>query len=110
MVREIINLYGAQVLGAVLVALFGLFGMAAKRIAERVLDTPVKQRLAKIAVQFAEQVYRELHGEQKLGAALEVLEELLAEKKIHATQTEMRVLLEAAVAEFNQVFRPNEAA
>ena len=109
MLTEIIDLYGAKILGTLLVTLFGIFGMAARNLAARYLDTPLKQRLAKLAVQFAEQTCRELHGEQKLNAALSALSVLLAEKKISATEAEMHILLEAAVAEFNNVFHKTAA-
>ena len=108
MVLEIINLYGAEIIGTLLVAMAGIFGMIMKRIAERALDTPVKQQLAKIAVQFVEQTYKELHGEAKLNAALMALAGLLAEKKINASEDEMRIMIEAAVAEFNEVFKTKE--
>lgn len=104
MILEIINMYGAEIIGTLLVALAGIFGMVLKRLAEKVLDTPVKMQLAKIAVQFVEQTYKELHGEDKLDAALMALASLLAEKKINASADEMRILIEAAVAEFNKVF------
>ena len=100
MILEMINLYGMEVLGALLLGLFGFFGMIAKRI----LDTPLKVQLAKIAVQFVEQTCKTLHGKEKLNAALTTLAELLAQKHITATVSEMRILLEAAVAEFNDVF------
>lgn len=105
MILEIINMYGAEIIGTLLVALAGIFGMVLKRLAEKVLDTPVKMQLAKIAVQFVEQTYKELHGEDKLDAALMALAGLLAEKKIDASADEMRILIEAAVAEFNEVFK-----
>ena len=105
MILEIIKLYGAEILGTLLVALAGIFGMVLTRLAEKVLDTPVKLQLAKIAVQFVEQVYKDLHGDAKLSAALIAFEGLLAEKKISASADEMRVLIEAAVAEFNEVFK-----
>lgn len=105
MILEIINMYGAEIIGTLLVAMAGVFGMILKRIAEKVLDTPVKMQLAKIAVQFVEQTYKELHGEAKLSAALIAFEGLLAEKKINASADEMRILIEAAVAEFNEVFK-----
>ena len=66
MILEMINLYGMEVLGALLLCLFGFFGMIAKRI----LDTPLKVQLAKIAVQFAEQTCKTLCGEEKLNAAI----------------------------------------
>lgn len=104
MLLEIINTYGAQILGTLLLTLAGIFGMAAKNLAQKYLDTDTKRTLARLVVQFVEQTCRELHGEQKLSAALSALSALLAEKKISATETEMRILLEAAVAEFNNVF------
>ena len=104
MFLEIINTYGAEILGTVLVALAGIFGMVAKNLAVKFLDTDAKRTLAKTVVQFTEQVYKNLHGEEKLGAALAVFSQLLEEKGIRASETEMRVLLESAVAEFNQVF------
>ena len=105
MILEIINMYGAEIIGTLLVALAGIFGMVMKRIAEKVLDTPVKMQLAKIAVQFVEQTYKELHGEDKLNQALSVMADLLIERNIHANQYEMMVMIEAAVAEFNEVFK-----
>ena len=104
MVLEIINLYGAEIIGTLLVALAGIFGMIMKRIAERALDTPIKLQLAKVAVQFVEQTYKELHGEDKLNQALSVMADMLIERNIHANQYEMMVMIEAAVAEFNKAF------
>lgn len=105
MILEIINMYGAEIIGTLLVALAGVFGMIMKRIAEKVLDTPVKMQLAKIAVQFVEQTYKELHGQDKLNQALSVMADMMIEKNIHANQYEMMVMIEAAVAEFNEVFK-----
>lgn len=102
---EIINMYGAEILGTLLLALAGIFGMVAKNLASKYLDTDTKRTLAKVVVQFVEQAYKHLHGEDKLNAALVTLSDLLAEKKIYATEVEMRVLIEAAVAEFNEVFK-----
>ena len=105
MILEIINTYGVEIIGTLLVTLFGIFGMIAKDMVAKHLDTDTKRTLAKVVVQFIEQAYKNLHGEDKLNAALVTLADLLAEKKISATEAEMRVLIEAAVAEFNEVFR-----
>lgn len=105
MFAEIINMYGAEILGTLLLALAGIFGMIAKSMAAKYLDTDTKRNLAKVVVQFIEQAYKNLHGQDKLDAALLTLSQLLAEKKIHATEAEMMVLIEAAVAEFNEVFK-----
>jgi len=105
MILEIINTYGAEILGTLLVTLFGIFGMVARNLAAKYLDTDTKRTLARVVVQFIEQTYKNLHGEDKLNAALSVLADLLREKKIYATELEMKVLIEAAVAEFNSVFK-----
>lgn len=108
MFAEIINMYGVEILGTILVALAGIFGMVAKNMAAKYLDTDTKRTLAKVAVQFVEQAYKDLHGQDKLYAALSTLADLLEEKKIYATETEMVVMIEAAVAEFNDVFHKQE--
>lgn len=105
MILEIINTYGAEIIGTLLVTIFGILGMALRNLAAKYLDTPMKQQLAKLAVQFVEQTYKDLHGKDKLAAALTALSGMLAEKKIYATEAEMTVLIEAAVAEFNEVFK-----
>ena len=108
MILEIINMYGAEIIGTLLVTLFGIFGMVAKSLAAKYLDNDTKRSLAKIVVQFVEQTYKELHGEDKLNEALVVFSDLLMEKGINASETEMMVLLEAAVGEFNKAFEKKE--
>ena len=105
MVLEIINTYGAEIIGTLLVTLFGIFGMVAKNLVAKYLDTDTKRTMAKIVVQFVEQTYKDLHGEAKLNAALVAFSEMLAQKGIKATEYEMRVLIEASVAEFNEAFK-----
>ena len=108
MILEIINMYGAEIIGTLLVALAGIFGMIAKKMAAKYLDTDTKRTLAKVVVQFTEQTYKDLHGDAKLKAAMEVFAQLLNEKGIDASITEMKVLLEAAVGEFNKAFEKKE--
>ena len=105
MFLEIINTYAAEVTGTLLVTLFGIFGIWLRGLAEKYLDTDTKRTLAKIAVQFTEQTCKSLHGEEKLNAALATLSQLLMQKNIKTTAQEMRILIEAAVAEFNNAFR-----
>lgn len=108
MLVEIINMYGAEIIGTLLLALATILGMVAKNLATKYLDTETKRTMAKTVVQFVEQAYKNLHGQDKLNAALYALSEILAEKNIKATEYEMRVLIEAAVAEFNEVFYKQE--
>ena len=108
MLVEIINLYGAEIIGTLLVAVFGVLGMVVKNMAAKYLDTDTKRTMAKIVVQFVEQTFKEMHGKDKMNAALVALSELLEEKNIKASDYEMRIMIEAAVAEFNEVFKTKE--
>lgn len=108
MILEIINMYGAEIIGSILVALFGAFGMIFKQMVAKYLDTDTKRAMAKVVVQFIEQTCKNLHGEEKLNEAMAMLAKLLNEKGIEASTSEMKVLLEAAVAEFNEVFKTKE--
>lgn len=109
MFAEFINTYGMQLLYAAVVAIFGYLGAAAKRLVTKYLNDKTKRTIAKVVVQGVEQIYKDLHGEEKLNAALTTFSEMLAEKGITATELEMRMLIEAAVGEFNNVFNKGEA-
>jgi hypothetical protein len=74
------------------------------------INDKTKKEVAKVAVQFVEQVYKDLHGEEKLNEALQAAAEMLQEKNISVSSLELRVLIEAAVAEFNNAFNKAEIA
>ena len=104
MMHEFINQYGLQIMYMVITAVAGYLGIVIKNLCTKYINDKTKQSVAKSAVQFVEQVYKNLHGEDKLNAALTAASEMLAEKGITVTDLELRVLIEAAVAEFNKAF------
>lgn len=97
--------YGTQILTAILCAIFGCLGYAIKRLATKYINDDTKRTIAKVAVQFVEQVWTSLHGADKLAKALETAATLLKKKGIDYDAGEMQVLIEAAVAEFNEAFK-----
>ena len=101
---QFINTYGVPILYALLTALAGALANAIKALYTKYINDKTKQVVAKTAVQFVEQVYKDLHGDEKLGQALTAASEMLYEKGIAFTELEMRVLIEAAVGEFNNAF------
>lgn len=101
---EFINQYGTTILYALITAIGGYIGIAVKNIYTKYINDKTKESVAKTAVKFVEQVYKDLHGEEKLNAALSAAGEMLMEKGITITDLELRVLIEAAVAEFNEAF------
>ncbi len=102
--KEIINAYGAEILGAILTALAGVVGLAVKKLATRYVNTEIKKSVARTVVQGVEQIYQTLGGPEKLAKALEAAAAMLAENGIYVTDMELRMLIEAAVGEFNDVF------
>lgn len=109
MFAEFINQYGMQLMYMALTAIAGYLGIVAKNLFTKYVNDKTKEAVAKTAVKFVEQVYKDLHGEDKLNAALNAASEMLAEKGITVSQLEMRVLIEAAVAEFNEAFKKTES-
>ncbi len=110
MFAEFVNTYGTQILYTLVTAIFGYLGIVAKTLAQKHFNDKTKREVAKNAVQFVEQVFKNLHGEEKLNEALNAASEMLAEKGIAITDLELRVLIEAAVAEFNKAFEKTAEA
>ena len=102
---EFINTYGMEIMGTILGIIFTAFGFIVKNLVKKYLDDNTKLAIAAVCVQFVEQVYKNLHGEEKLFMARERAAELLQEKGIKFSAVEMETLIEAAVAEFNEAFK-----
>lgn len=79
-------------------------GIVFKEIYQKYINNNTKQDVVKICVKAVEQIYKDLHGEEKLQKALDSTEEMLASKNIDITGSELRMLIESAVAEFNDAF------
>lgn len=105
-VINFLNEYG--ILSMVITALGTGLGLLAKWLYNKTIGDKMKEetkeKIASIVVKYTEQVWKDLHGEEKLEKALEAFSEMLAEKGITISDLEMRVYLEAALAEFNNVF------
>jgi len=105
-----ISEYGTTIVYAILTAIAGYLGIVVKQLYTKYINDKTKQAVAKTVVQAVEQIYTDLHGEEKLDQALTAASEMLAEKGITITDLELRMLIEAAVAEFNDAFnKPTDA-
>lgn len=108
MFAEFISEYGTTILYTVLTAIAGYIGIAVKNLYEKYINDKTKQTVVKTVVQGVEQMYKELHGEDKLNAALESASEMLELKGIAVSEFELKMLIEAAVAEFNDAFHKEQ--
>ena len=97
--------YGNEIVVMIVTAVFGMFGIVVKNMLKKHLNDDTKQKVARAVVLFVEQCFKDMHGEEKLHAALNRASVVLAEKGIDFSVTEMETLIEAAVAEFNEAFK-----
>ena len=105
--QEILN----QVLSILLPALatliagwFAVLGNKIKIAYEEKINTQIKKQMVQLTVEYVEQVYKAMNGEEKLQKAIEQASIVLAEKGILISEVELRMLIEAAVYGLNQGF------
>lgn len=103
-INEFISQYGTTILYAVLTAVAGFLGKQLKKY----ITDKTKKDVVKTCVKAVEQLYKDLHGEEKKQKAVESITAMLAEKGITITELEINLLIEAAVAEFNINFNKCE--
>lgn len=86
----------------VITCLFGYIGLAVKKTYTKYVDNQVKKDVVETTVNYVEQVYTDIHGNEKLQAAKDVVIGILNEKGINITDDELETLIEAAVYGLNQ--------
>ena len=97
--------YGNEIIMMIVTAVFGMIGVMVKNLIAKYLNDSTKRAVAKTVVQFVEQCFKDVHGKEKLDIALRRAAEILTEKGIDVSHTEMVTLIEAAVSEFNEAFK-----
>ncbi len=104
LVKEFISTYGVEIMMAVITFVATYLGAYLKKAITKWLNNKTKQDIARTCVKAVEQICKDLHGEEKLNEALKAASEMLASEDITITDIELRMLIEAAVAEFNNAF------
>lgn len=107
-INEFIETYGVTILYTILTALAGYVGIAVKNLYKKYINNKTKRDVARTCVRAIEQIYIDLHGPEKLNKCIEAASEMLAERGIHITDIELRMLIEAAVNEFNNGFNKDK--
>lgn len=103
-IENFINNYGTEILYAIFTAIAGYLGIMVKNLYQKHINDSTKKAVVKTCVQAVEQLYQDLHGEDKYNKVVESVTDMLNEKGITITDIEMKMLIEAAVGEFNKVF------
>ena len=103
-IKEFIQNYAGQLIFAALTAIVGFIGTALKKEYEDSNEDKKKREIIANVVKSVEQVYKNIHGTDKLKKAMETASKMLAQKGISITELELMVLIESALCEFNDAF------
>lgn len=103
-IMEVVMPAVLQLAGTVLMVMAGIVGYQVKKLYNKYVDNQTKYDIVNSTVEYVEQVYKDIHGEEKLQKALDRASELLTNAGITVTTTELETLIEAAVNGFNGGF------
>ena len=90
------------ILATFLTGLFTYIGTRLKNAYEQKVNTETARVVVENAVRFVEQVYKDLHGKEKLEKAVEQVSQILASKGINLSEAEINILIESAVYGLNE--------
>lgn len=96
--KEIIIEYLPKILEYVIIIIAGILANKAKKL----INTDIKKAIVRDTVRYVEQIFRDVHGVEKLDAAKDKTVALLREKGIKISDEEIIVLIESAVSEMNK--------
>lgn len=107
-ITQFISEYGTTILYGILTAIAGALGIWVKSLYTEYVNDKTKEKIVRICVGAIEQFYKDLHGEEKYNKVVESVVEMLGEKGITISELELKMLIEATVAEFNEAFKKTE--
>lgn len=96
------------ILATFLTGMFTYIGTRLKTAYEQKINTETAKAVVDDAVKFVEQVYKDLHGKEKLEKAVEQVSQVLISKGINLSEAEITMLIESAVYGLNQGWFENE--
>ena len=94
--------------GTVVAVLFGYLGVKVKQLYNKYVDTQVEKDVVYSTVKYVEQIYTDIHGEDKLNEALKQASSILQEKGIQVSQDQLKTLIESVVYGMNQGIKDGE--
>ena len=90
------------ILATFLTGLFTYIGTRLKKVYEEKVNNETAKIVVDNAVRYVEQVYKDLHGEEKLEKAMEQVSQVLVSKGISISDAEIYMLIESAVYGLNE--------
>lgn len=99
-----------SLIGLALTGVLTWLGVQLKEVFAKSSKEKLYLSLAATCAQAIEQIYKDLHGEEKLNKALEAFSEMLEVRGLSLSPLEMRMYLENAVGAFNSAFKKEAPA
>lgn len=103
-VNNIINGVLIPLLSTILLGVAGWLGVKLKQQLDAKEKNKTILTIVRICVSAVEQIYKDLHGEQKLQKCTEMITDMLSARGIEVSATDIRILIESVLAEFNNAF------
>jgi len=107
---EFISTYGTTILMTILTSIAGYLGFALKKVYEKYANTKIKKDVVKTVCEAVEQLYTNLHGDEKYEKAVEGIRDMLTAKGITITEIEVKMLIESTCYSFKQAWNAVGAA
>lgn len=102
--NDFLSNYASEIIFGIFTTIASCLGVIVKNIYNKCVNDQTKKSVIKTVVQAVNQLYTELHGEDKYNKAVELATNMLKEKGIKITELEIKMLIEASVNEFNNSF------
>ena len=103
--NEILATSAMEIIKVIALMIFAIIGVSAAKLQAKYINTETKRKVAATTVAYIEQVYKDLHGDEKLARALAVAASILSQKGIKTTDEELKVLIEASVKKMNDAYK-----
>lgn len=103
-VNNIINGVLIPLLSAVLLGVAGWLGVKLKQRIDKSEENKTKLEVVTLCVSAVEQIYKNLHGDEKLQECISMVTDMLSTRGIEISPSEIRIMIEATLAEFNSAF------
>lgn len=105
LITNFVSEYGTTIIYTIITAIAGYLGVVFKNLYQKYINDQTKKDVVRTCVKAVEQLYKDLKGPEKLDKACESASLMLAEKGVAVSDLELRMLIESALAEFNEAFR-----
>ena len=105
MMQELINQIAGNIIQTFLAVVVAYIGIVGKRLYQKYINTELKKIVVRDCVKAVEQIYTDIHGDDKKAQCENHIVQLLYEYGISITQAELDIMIESAVQELNKTLK-----